>query len=177
MTTQADIARRMGVSVSTVNKILNRKLLGRFREDTVRRVWQLARDLGYPLEKLSPTTHRRRYERTVVRIPATVTFHVPWARKATGTATAVIQDLSIAGARVGMIETRDGLLPARPFKVRIRPSEGPLTGLEIRARVVRIFLDANTLAMGVTFEKPRNAVLRRLRRVIAGSEKGPGSTS
>lgn len=48
--TQAEIARRSGVAVSTVNKILRRKPGASFGAETIRRVWRVARELGYDLQ-------------------------------------------------------------------------------------------------------------------------------
>lgn len=46
MVTQTQIARRMKMDVSSVNKILN-KSPGKFRDTTVKRVLKLAEELGY----------------------------------------------------------------------------------------------------------------------------------
>lgn len=45
--TQADVARLIGVDVSTVNKILNRKSGPKFRKSTVHSVFKAARQIGY----------------------------------------------------------------------------------------------------------------------------------
>jgi len=45
--TQADVARLIGVDVSTVNKILNRKPGPKFKKSTIHNVFKAARTVGY----------------------------------------------------------------------------------------------------------------------------------
>lgn len=47
MVTQLDIARRCGVDVSTVNKILNEKQGPVFFKETIKKVKKTAKELGY----------------------------------------------------------------------------------------------------------------------------------
>lgn len=51
--TQLEIARRCGVDVSSVNKILGRKRGPKFHEDTVYKVFETARALGYDFSRPS----------------------------------------------------------------------------------------------------------------------------
>lgn len=50
MATQVDIARRIGLDCSSVNKILNRSR-GVFKRETIAQVFRVARQLGYRLER------------------------------------------------------------------------------------------------------------------------------
>ena len=50
--TQVEIARRVGLDVSSVNKILNRRRGSAFKEATVKKVFRAATQLGYSLERL-----------------------------------------------------------------------------------------------------------------------------
>lgn len=47
MATQVDIARELGLDVSTCNKILNRVSGSKFRSETIKRVFLTAKKLGY----------------------------------------------------------------------------------------------------------------------------------
>lgn len=50
--TQLDIAKEVGVDVSTVNKILNRKPGSLFRKETIADVFKVAKDLGYDSDRM-----------------------------------------------------------------------------------------------------------------------------
>lgn len=45
--TQGDIAKRVGMDVSTVNKILNKRAGPVFRKSTIRKVFRTAKRMGY----------------------------------------------------------------------------------------------------------------------------------
>lgn len=47
MVTQWEVARACGLDVSSVNKILNRRVGPKFRKETVRLVFKVAKQLGY----------------------------------------------------------------------------------------------------------------------------------
>ena len=62
MITQVEIARRVGLDVSSVNKILNKRQGPVFRKETIRKVFKIARDMGYDFGRLK-YAHRRRFPR------------------------------------------------------------------------------------------------------------------
>src|SRR6185295_20277173 len=62
MVTQVEIARRVGLDVSSVNKILNKRAGPVFRKETIRKVFRVAKDLGYDFGRLK-YAHRRRFPR------------------------------------------------------------------------------------------------------------------
>lgn len=47
MVTQSDVAKRVGLEVSSVNKILNKRPGATFKTETVERVFAVAEELGY----------------------------------------------------------------------------------------------------------------------------------
>ena len=51
--TQVDIARAIGIDVSSVNKILNRRKGPKFKAETVSRVFLVAKQMGYDFKKPS----------------------------------------------------------------------------------------------------------------------------
>lgn len=53
MVTQVEIARRVGLDVSSVNKILNQAAGPVFRKETIERVFRVAKRLGYNLNRVS----------------------------------------------------------------------------------------------------------------------------
>ena len=62
MVTQSEIARQLGLDVSSVNKILNRRSGPVFRTETVERVFEVAQRMGYNLDKLKHH-HKREHPR------------------------------------------------------------------------------------------------------------------
>ena len=75
MATQQDIARLVGLDVSSVNKILNRKSGSVFRKETVKRVFRAARELGYDLQKLK-FNHRRAHPRKATTLPLEISIYL-----------------------------------------------------------------------------------------------------
>jgi len=63
MTTQLQIARRVGLDVSSVNKILNRVEGPIFRKETIKEVLSVARELGYNFDRKNRHYWQRRAER------------------------------------------------------------------------------------------------------------------
>lgn len=134
MVTQNEIARRVGLDVSSVNKILNKRVGPRFRKDTIARVHRTARELGFDFGRLKHL-HRRLHERQPVDIVAEVLVH-----RADGTLVemgrAILKDLSRGGARVRDLFLPSGKLPLFPFEIRLRWRKGAGEDLA-RGRVIR----------------------------------------
>src|SRR5689334_6648707 len=59
---QLDIAKRVGIDVSSVNKILNRCPGPVFSKDTVAKVFKIAREMGYDFDRKNSHYWRRRAE-------------------------------------------------------------------------------------------------------------------
>ncbi len=62
MVTQQDIAKTVGLDVSSVNKILNRVPGPVFRKETVKAVFQIAKELGYNFKRETKPSLKRRIE-------------------------------------------------------------------------------------------------------------------
>lgn len=163
--TQSEIARRIGIDVSSVNKILNRRAGPVFRPETIRRVFQIARQLGYDFGRLK-YQHRRRAPRRTVSIGAEfMIYHQDGSLFDQGMAT--IRDISLCGARVSDVALPQGSLPVDPFTVGLRPMQKPLDGFEIRGRIVRIHADGG-VSFGIDFGRLDAEVQGRLRRFARG---------
>lgn len=164
--TQTAIARRVGMDVSSVNKILNRRGGAVFRKDTIRKVVKAARELGYDFERLK-FHHRRRHPRKEVSIDADIAVVLEdGAVFDEGAAT--IRDLSQGGARITDVTLSRGKIPVSPFSVRLRPRVKPLEDLELSGRIVR-FDPAAPFGFGVAFGELNPGVLRKLRRFTSAS--------
>lgn len=163
MVTQLDLARKLGVDVSSVNKILLRKPGPVFRKGTIERVFRAARELGYDFSRHDVRRHRRIRERKAVRIPVALKLRLR-SGDTVGEGTAVVCDLTPFGAKLGWIRLGSGSLPDRPFLVRVRFLRGPLRNEDLPAILVRLFFDRRELAMGVHFTRISASQRRKLRK-------------
>jgi transcriptional regulator with XRE-family HTH domain len=162
MVTQVEIARRLGLDVSSVNKILNKREGPVFKKDTIRKVFRIAREMGYDFGKLK-YVHRRRHPRREVSIATEIAIY-----SKDGTlhdqGVATVRDLSQCGARVSDIALPQNTLPTEPFTVTLRPMVGPLDDIELRGRIVRLDMEQST-SFGIDFGKVDTAVLKRIKKI------------
>ncbi len=162
MITQVEIARRAGIDVSSVNKILNRRQGPVFRKETVRKVFRIARQLGYDFSRLK-FQHRRRHPRREVSIGTEFyIYHKDGTLYDQGMAT--IRDISLCGARVSDVTLPLGSIPAEPFAVGLKPMQKPVDGVEIPGRIVRIHPN-DSASYGIEFINVPPEVQGKLRRI------------
>jgi transcriptional regulator with XRE-family HTH domain len=129
MITQVEIARRVGLDVSSVNKILNKRQGPVFRKETIRKVFKIARDLGYDFGRLK-YAHRRRFPRKELSLGVELyVYHKDGSLYDQGVAT--VRDISLGGARISDVALPTGSLPVTPFSVGIRPMQKPADDIEI----------------------------------------------
>lgn len=165
MVTQLEIAKRVGLDVSSVNKILNRRQGPVFRKDTIKKVFKVARELGYDFSKLK-FTHRRRHPRSEVAFGAEVQVYTKdGALHDQGVAT--IRDLSVGGARVTDLALPQGTLPTDPFTITIKPMQKQLEGVEMTGKVVRMRVNG-TASYGIEFTKVDPNIQKKLKKVVGG---------
>ena len=165
MVTQMEIARRIGLDVSSVNKILNRRKGPVFRKETIKKVFKIARDLGFDFGRLK-YVHRRRFQRTPVEIGADFCiYHKDGSLYDQGSAT--IRDISLGGACVSDVTLSRGSFPLEPFSVTLRPKNKPVDDVELPGRIVRLHLDEKG-RFGISFTKLEPIAEKKLRRVAAG---------
>ena len=161
MATQVQIARRVGLDVSSVNKILHRKPGPVFRKDTITKVFKVAESMGYDFESLKHT-HRRRDPRHVVRIAAELAIY-----RGDGSVydrgVATISELSDGGARIEAVELPQGALPVEPFRIGIRAMNGDHHP-EIRGRIVRYQM-GRTASFGIEFDANDLALEGKVRKI------------
>jgi transcriptional regulator with XRE-family HTH domain len=148
--TQVEIARRVGLDVSSVNKILNRRSGAVFKQATVEKVFRMAKRLGYPLDLLK-RTHRRSHERREVHFPGKLAlYESDGSRFDQGTCS--VSDIAVCGASLVDVELPKGKLPVEPFTIRLELSGKKKEQLEIRGRVVRLRHDGKSLRLGIAFQ-------------------------
>jgi transcriptional regulator with XRE-family HTH domain len=162
MVTQVEIARRVGLDVSSVNKILNRRQGPVFRKDTVRKVFRVARELGYDFSRLK-YQHRRRHPRRETSIGAELyVYHRDGSLYDQGVAT--IRDISLCGARISDVTLPLGTFPVEPFRIGIRPMEKPADDIEIPGQIVRFHMNGHA-SFGIEFQKLDSTLEKKLRRI------------
>jgi len=164
MVTQKQIARRVGLDVSSVNKILNRKPGPVFKPATIKKVLRTARELGYDLSRLKHP-HHRDHRRKQVALPLELTVYlengVVFDR-----GTAILLDISLSGALLSAIVLPQHAIPLTPHTIGLRMLEGPLKDLEIIGRPVRFSNAGPSINLAVEFLKTEDAKIDRLRKLV-----------
>jgi transcriptional regulator with XRE-family HTH domain len=165
MITQVEIARRVGLDVSSVNKILNKRQGPVFRKETIRKVFKIARDMGYDFGRLK-YAHRRRFPRKELSLGVELyVYHKDGSLYDQGVAT--VRDISLGGAKICDVALPTGSLPVTPFSVGIRPMQKPADDIELQGTIVRLNANGST-SFGVQFGKLDVAAEKKLRRISNG---------
>ena len=163
MATQVQIARRVGLDVSSVNKILNRRQGPVFRKEPIKKVFKIARQMGYDFGRLK-YQHRRRHARKPVTIGAELSIY-----KKDGTlfdqGMTTIRDISLCGARISDVMLPRASLPVDPFTIHLRPMQKPLDNVELPGRIVRMDQDT-TPSFGVNFGNLNSATQKTVSRLV-----------
>ncbi len=148
--TQVEIARRVGLDVSSVNKILNRRRGPVFKKATVDKVFRMAKQLGYSLDRLK-RSHGRSHERREAGFPGRLAIHgVDGSRYDQGTCS--VSDIAVCGASLVDVVLPKGRLPVESFTIRLEMSGKREELIEVRGRVVRLNHDGKSLRLGIAFQ-------------------------
>jgi transcriptional regulator with XRE-family HTH domain len=164
--TQLEIARRVNLDVSSVNKILNRRPGPVFKKETIKQVFKVARELGYDFGRLK-YHHRRGATRKAVPIPLELSIY-----NSDGTlfdkGAAIIKDVSLSGALLTAVVLPQQSIPLRPHTIGIRMLDGVLKGVEIMARPIRLAHSGQGLGMNlaVEFLRTEEVKLRKLKKIL-----------
>jgi hypothetical protein len=149
MATQNDIAARCGLDVSSVNKILRRTSGPKFNANTVRKVFQAARELGYNFERIK-FAHRRGHARQEVNRPVQMTIYRP-DKSVFSSGHATIREISLSGAVLKGVVLSKQVIPIAPHTIGLVFELGPAERLEVRGFPVRFFQDGESLGLSVQF--------------------------
>lgn len=160
--TQVEIARRLGLDVSSVNKILHGVPGLKWKDETVQAVFDCARELAYDLDKIK-FRHNREYPRVPVNLPATVEIELP-DKVVVDRGTARIRNLSLGGARLTEMKLEKDSIPIEPFFVAIRP-KGIVLKDPLMARIVRIEMNGR-VEFGVNFQNVDASMAKTIRKLI-----------
>lgn len=161
--TQVEIARRLGLDVSSVNKILHGVPGLKWKDETVSAVFDTARDLGYDLDKIK-FRHNREYPRIPLNMPAQLEVELPDG-VVVDKGSAKIKNLSLGGARLVEIKLDRDSIPIEPFNLLIHPKNGAYKGAPLRSQIVRLTMNGR-VELGVRFQNVDAHVARALRKLM-----------
>ena len=160
--TQVEIARRLGLDVSSVNKILHGVPGLKWKDETVKAVFDSARELGYDLDKIK-FRHNREYPRIPLNMPAQVEIVLP-DHVVVDRGTAKIKNMSLGGARLIEMKLDRDSIPIEPFFILIRP-KGLVLKDPLRAQIVRMTMNGR-VEFGVRFENIDAPIAKTLRKLM-----------
>jgi len=164
--TQIAIARLVGLHVSTISKILNRRPGPSHSRKTIRKVFEAARRLGYPVECLKHE-HRRRHRRRIVNLPVEISLYLA-GDVLYDRGTAVLRDVSLSGALLRAMVLPGMRLPTNLHSLGIRLLKGRLQDTEVRGRPVRFsYGEEDSLGLAVEFLGTEELKAKRLAAVRA----------
>ncbi|HLY74651.1 MAG TPA: helix-turn-helix domain-containing protein [Planctomycetota bacterium] len=164
MVTQLQIARQLGLDVSTVNKILNKREGPRFRKETIRKVFKVARQLGFDFGRLK-YTHHRHHARTTLSVPLELSIYSPDGQLL-DRGTATMSEISLSGALLSGIVLLNRAIPLQPHTIGIRILDGTLKDLEIKGTPVRFRHVGGAISVAIEFLKTEDAPIERLRKIV-----------
>lgn len=148
--TQRDIARRLRLDPSTVNKILRNTPGPSFNRHTAEKVRAAAESMGYDLDRLRHG-HRRSDPRRSGRTEVEVVIYDRLGAE-TERGSAVLVEISRSGARLDRLRLPNGFVPLDGPGIGIRPQIEP--AFELRGRLSRVFSSTTGQGIGVQFPTP-----------------------
>jgi hypothetical protein len=151
MVTQVEIARRVGLDVSSVNKILNRRKGPVFKKETIKQVFKVAKDLGFDFGRLK-YVHRRRHPRKSLGLSVELSIYLDDG-KLFDRGTGILKDVSLYGAKLSAIVLPGTVLPTLPHTIGMRIPDGSLKDLEIQGLPIRFHDSEGELALAVEFHR------------------------
>lgn len=154
-----EIAERLGLARSTVTKILNQLPQNRASADTIKRVFQTAREMGYDFSRLR-NIHRRRADRRAVDLPVRMRILLDNG-SLYDTGRARVCNLSPYGALLADIVTHKRSLPLAPFTLGLTFLAEPLVDVSLEAQVIRLLCKRH-LEIGVNFLRIKASAEKRI---------------
>lgn len=148
--TQEDIARACKIDQGSVSRILNEDTRDSFAEETIDKVFKVARELGY-LHPSLITSNRRESGRRKAQVTGRVAILI-------GTNTVFdegdvdVDEISMSGMLLRNFRTKKRTLPMDRFKFLVEVGEGKLKGLKLRCKLVRFSDNEEEFALAVKFD-------------------------
>ena len=132
MVTKTEIARRLGIHLGTVSKILNRIPMHRASERTVRKVFELARELGYDFSK-QKHFHRREFPRRNIEMSAMLRYRIG---DTLVTFEGIARNISSGGVLIDSFTKEPEFIPVQS-KLELFLAGSPIGGRWVACRIVR----------------------------------------
>ena len=148
--TQEDIANLCKIDQGSVSRILNEDTRDSFAEETVRRVFRAARELGY-LHPSLITTDRRESARQRAANAAKVAI-VIGTNTIYDEGTVEVTEVSTSGMLLRNFQTKKRSLPMDRFKFDVEVTDGRLKGFKCRCRMVRFSDNEDEFAVAVKYD-------------------------
>jgi len=164
MVTQVEIARQLRLDVSSVNKILNKRDGPRFRKETIRKVFRVARELGFDFGRLK-YNHRRHHARKSLSVPLELSIYSSDGQLL-DRGTATMSEISLSGALLSGIVLLQHAIPLKPHTIGIRILDGALKDFEIKGQPVRFRYLGAAISIAIEFLKTEGAKIARLRKIV-----------
>jgi len=148
--TQEDVAKACKIDQGSVSRILNEDTRDSFAEETVQKVFKVARELGY-LHPSLITSNRRESGRRKAQLTGRVQVLI-------GTNTVFdegevdVDEISMSGMLLRNFRTKKRTLPMDRFKFLVEIGEGKLRGLKLRCKLVRFSDNEDEFALAVKFD-------------------------
>ena len=162
--TQEDIARACNIDQGSVSRILNKDTRDSFADDTVKKVFQIARELGY-LHPALVTSNRRESERKRAELQGRVTIiigtNTVWDEGSVS-----IDEISGSGMLLKNFQTKKGTFPTDRFRCDVEVLGPRLKGFRARCKVIRFSDNEEEFALGVKFERVDEANREKLRQFL-----------
>ena len=146
---QSDIARRVGLDVSSVNQILNLRPGSSFSKKKIREVFRVARELGYDLGRLK-YSHIRRADRRNPMIPVELFVYRPDGMLY-DRGTAMVRNLSNSGALLISLVLSRQAIPLSPHMIGLRALGTTVPLPEVLGRAVRFDYVGTSMGLAVEF--------------------------
>jgi transcriptional regulator with XRE-family HTH domain len=162
--TQEDIAKACKIDQGSVSRILNEDTRDSFAEDTIQKVFKVARELGY-LHPSLVTSNRRESSRRKAELSGRVQILI-------GTNTVYdegdidIDEISMSGMLLRNFRTKKKTLPMDRFKFNVDVTEGRLRGFKCRCKLVRFSDNEDEFALAVKFDSLDEDAKDKLRTFI-----------
>ncbi|MHC4606586.1 MAG: PilZ domain-containing protein, partial [Planctomycetota bacterium] len=162
--TQEDIALACDIDQGSVSRILNKDTRDSFAAETVKQVFQIARELGY-LHPALVTSNRRESERRRVGLRGNVSIiigtNTVWDRGAVE-----IDELSQSGMLLRNFQTKRKTFPTDRFRCDVDITSPRLKGFRARCRVVRFSDSEDDFALAVRFDRLDETSKEKLRQFL-----------
>jgi hypothetical protein len=147
---QRQIARACGLNQGTVSRILDPESRGLFLPETIERVLQKARELGYLHPTLVPT-ERRDSVRHNITVQANVRFVLAYGSLVTS-GTAETENVSRSGMLLRSFKLDEAVFPLEPYRIELEVTSAPLRGFTATCKPIRIVEGEKQLGIAVRYE-------------------------